>query len=178
MAYAADVTRVLQCYRRLFDPAGSINDKDILSNFSFADEFMSHQLEIRTMKIIMAVQGTNGPGVGEAFTVLADMLFEEKEYKTSKGYSHAIIGDKDNNRRLLHRHSLLKKYIESALFLKANTTQDGQAVKQISFSLAAGLAMMVYLLITMPFQKYLGNYPASFSSSLSSSTSSRTASRS
>ncbi|MBO6026462.1 MAG: hypothetical protein J6P73_04370, partial [Bacteroidales bacterium] len=59
-----------------------------------------------------------------------------------------------------YRHSLLKKYIESALFLKANTTQDGQAVKQISFSLAAGLAMMVYLLITMPFQKYLGNYPS------------------
>ena len=61
---------------------------------------------------------------------------------------------------MLHRHSQLKKYIESALFLKVNTTQDGQAVKQISFSLAAGLAMMVYLLVTMPFQKYLGNYPS------------------
>ncbi len=160
MAYAADVTRVLQCYRRLFDPAGSINDKDIRSNFSFADEFMSHQLEIRTMKIIKAIHNANQPGVSDAFRVLADMLFEEKAYKTNKGYSHVIIDDKDNNRRLLHRHSLLKKYIESALFLKANTTQDGQAVKQISFSLAAGLAMMVYLLITMPFQKYLGNYPS------------------
>ena len=96
----------------------------------------------------------------DSFKVLADMIVKEKAYKTSQGYSHAVIGDKDNNRRLLYRHSLLKKYIESALFLKVNTTQDGQAVKQISFSLAAGLAMMVYLLVTMPFQKYLGNYPS------------------
>lgn len=158
--YANDATRVLQYYRRLFDTIDTNGNEVILSNFSFADEYMSHQIEIRTMKIIKALQDSNQTEVSEAFTILADMLVKEKAYKNTKGYSHTIIDDKDNNRELLRRHSLLKKYIESALFLKANTTQDGQAVKQISFSLAAGLAMMVYLLITMPFQKYLGNYPS------------------
>jgi hypothetical protein len=159
MVYADDVGRVLQDFRNLrdlIDPA----HEEVMVKMGFADEFISHQTDIRTMKILKAFNGHDYAGEKEAFAVLAEMLVEEKAYKTSQGYSHTVNGDETNNRKLIYRHSLLKKYIESALFLKVNTTQDGQAVKQISFSLAAGLAMMVYLLITMPFQKYLGNYPS------------------
>lgn len=157
--YVDDVCRVLQTFRSLRDsiPSGR---EELVTKMNFADEFISHQADIRTMKVLKAVNHPDQQAMRDSFKVLADMIVTEKAYKTSQGYSHAVIGDKDNNRRLLYRHSLLKKYIESALFLKVNTTQDGQAVKQISFSLAAGLAMMVYLLVTMPFQKYLGNYPS------------------
>ena len=159
LAYVDDVSRVLQAFRGLRDSIGQEHEA-LVTKMNYADEFISHQADIRTMKVLKAVNRSDAQQMKEAFKVLADMIVEEKDYKTSRGYSHAVIGDKDNNRRLLYRHSLLKKYIESALFLKVNTTQDGQAVKQISFSLAAGLAMMVYLLVTMPFQKYLGNYPS------------------
>lgn len=159
LSYVDDVSRVLQAFRGLRDSIGQEHEA-LVTKMNYADEFISHQADIRTMKVLKAVNRSDAQQMKEAFKVLADMIVEEKDYKTSRGYSHAVIGDKDNNRRLLYRHSLLKKYIESALFLKVNTTQDGQAVKQISFSLAAGLAMMVYLLVTMPFQKYLGNYPS------------------
>ena len=159
LEYAADVQQVVERFRNLealIDPSNA----ELATKFGFADEFISHQIEIRTMRIIKAIQFHNLPGVEDAIKDLANMLKKETAYKVGRQYSHVVIGDEVNNRKLLHRHSLLKKYIESALFLKSNTTQDGQAVKQISFSLAAGLAMMVYLLITMPFQKYLGNYPS------------------
>ena len=159
MVYAEDVSRVLQAFRNLRDQIGP-GHEEMLSKFGFADEFISHQADIRTMKVLKVINDSEQKELKDAFKTLADLLVNEKEYKSAQGYSHAVAGDKDNNRRVVYRHSLLKKYIESALFLKANTTQDGQAVKQISFSLAAGLAMMVYLLITMPFQKYLGNYPS------------------
>ena len=159
MVYADDVSRVLQAFRSLRDLVG-LGHEEILTKFGFADEFISHQAGIRTMKVLEAISPSNRHELKDAYKALADMLDDEKEYKTEQGYSHTVNGDKDNNRRLIYRHSLLKKYIESALFLKSNTTQDGQAVKQISFSLAAGLAMMVYLMVTMPFQKYLGNYPS------------------
>lgn len=158
VTYVNDVCRVLQEFRGLRDSIGH-DREELVTKMNFADEFISHQADIRTMKVLKALKHPDRQEMADAFKLLADMLVEEKAYKTSQGYSHAVIGDKDNNRRLLYRHSLLKKYIESALFLKVNTTQDGQAVKQISFSLAAGLAMMVYLLITIPFQKHLGNYP-------------------
>ena len=159
MVYAYDVSRVLQAFRRLRDLVGP-NHEETLTKFGFADEFISHQAGIRTMKVLEAISASNRHELKDAYKALADMLDDEKEYKTERGYSHVVNDDRDNNRRLIYRHSLLKKYIESALFLKSNTTQDGQAVKQISFSLAAGLAMMVYLMVTMPFQKYLGNYPS------------------
>ena len=159
MVYADDLCHVLESYRSLFEMVDA-NSQDLVTKMAFTDEFMSHQVELRTMKILKSLRHLDIPEVKDSFSALADMLKKETAYKVAKGYSHAVLNDKDNNRKLLYRHSLLKKYIESALFLKANTTQDGQAVKQISFSLAAGLAMMVYLLITMPFQKYLGNYPS------------------
>ena len=159
MTYVDDVCRVLRVFRGLRDHIDPSHE-EMLTKMGFADEFISHQADIRTMKIIKAINHSDQQELKNAFQALADLLVGEKDYKTLQGYSHTVIGDEDNNRKLLYRHSLLKKYIESALFLKANTTQDGQAVKQISFSLAAGLAMMVYLLITMPFQKYLGNYPS------------------
>ncbi|MBQ3709271.1 MAG: hypothetical protein II887_01055 [Bacteroidales bacterium] len=158
-AYADEVIRVLQAFRSLRDQVPSDNE-EMLTKIGFADEFISHQADIRTMKILKAIEGVDSQELKAAFKVLADLLVDEKSYKISRGYSHTVIGDEVNNRKLLYRHSLLKKYIESALYLKANTTQDGVAVKQISFSLAAGLAMMVSLLATMPFQKYLGNYPS------------------
>ena len=159
MVYVDDVSQVLRAFRDLRDTVDS-KYEDLLTKMGFADEFISHQADIRTMKVLKAINHSDKPELNEAFRAMADLLVEEKAYKTSQGYSHTVVGNKDNNRKLLYRHSLLKKYIESALFLKVNTTQDGQAVKQISFSLAAGLAMMVYLLVTMPFQKYLGNYPS------------------
>lgn len=158
-SYVDDVRRVLLEFRGLRDGI-SRDHEELIAKMNFADEFISHQADIRTMKVLKAINRPDQQKTEVAFRALADMIAEEKAYKISQGYSYAVIGDRDNNRRLLHRHSQLKKYIESALFLKVNTTQDGQAVKQISFSLAAGLAMMVYLLVTMPFQKYLGNYPS------------------
>ena len=158
LAYIDDVCLVLQEFRDLRDSVGQGHD-EMVDKMNFADEFISHETGIRTMKALKAIHRSNNLEKDKAFKVLADRIAEEKLYRTSRGYSHAVVDDKDNNRRLLYRHSLLKKYVESALFLKADTTQDGQTVKQISFSLAAGLAMMVYLLVTTPFQKYLGNYP-------------------
>ena len=159
MVYAADVQQVVQKFRSLeasIDP----DNVEFATKFEFADEFISHQVEIRTIRILKVIQHLKQPGIEDAVKGLVNMLTKETAYKVAKQYSHAVIDDQVNNRRLLRRHSLLKKYIESALYLKANVTQDGTAVKQISFSLAAGLAMMVSLLVTLPFQKYLGNYPS------------------
>ena len=154
--FIADTQTVLKTYRMVFcmiDP----KDEARLVKFRFTDEFISHQLQIQTMKVIKALQ--HREGMEDTAKTLIDILRKETDYKIAKGYSHVIINDELNNRELVNHHSKLKKYIESALYLNVNTTQDGQAVKQISFSLAAGLAMMVYLLITTLFQKYWGNYP-------------------
>ena len=155
-SYIADLQNVMQSYRKIYDMIDPKNEV-MLAKFRFTDEFISHQMQIQTMKMVKALQ--HHEDMQDAIKSLIDALKKETQYKISKGYSHVIINDYANNRKLVNHHSKLKKYIESALYLNVNTTQDGQAVKQISFSLAAGFAMMVYLLITTLFQKYWGNYP-------------------
>ena len=155
--YINDLQLVLQSYRKIYAMIDPKNEA-MLAKFRFTDEFISHQMQIQTMKVLKALQPRED--MQDITKTIIDSLKAETEYKIAKGYSHVIINDDANNRKLVNHHSKLKKYIESALYLNVNTTQDGQAVKQISFSLAAGLAMMVYLLITTLFQKYWGNYPA------------------
>ena len=159
MLYVDDVRQVLTAYRDLFERIVE-NEDDLRWKFGLADEFMSHQVEIRSIKIAKVLDQLKTAGVKDALEAVVALLTDEEQYKKQKGYSHVLVDDLDNNRKLLYRHSLLKKYIESALYLRVNTIQDGTAVKQISFSLAAGLAMMVSLLAAMPFQKHLGNYPS------------------
>lgn len=156
--FARDIRHILSAFRSL--PAMMTDaTEELSSKYAFTDEFMSHQVEIRALRIIRVMDKQSHLELEAARKELEQLFVDEETYKIQRGYSHAVIGDEKNNRQLVYRHSLLKKYIESALFLKVNTTQDGKAVKQISFSLAAGLAMMVSMLITLPFQKYLGNYP-------------------
>lgn len=156
--FGTDARRVMTAFRELFPLLAG--NEELTTKLAFADEYMSHQVEIRALRIIKAIDLQNSPGLDSARKELEQLFVEEETYKIQKGYSHAVVNDEKNNRQLVYRHSLLKKYIESALFLKVDTTQDGKAVKQISFSLAAGLAMMVSMLVTLPFQKYLGNYPS------------------
>ena len=156
--FTGELRRVLTDFRGLKDQMNGLS-QELLSKYAFADEYMSHQVEIRSLRIIRAIDQRKDLNLDLARKELEQLFVEEETYKIKQGYSHAVIDDEKNNRQLVYRHSLLKKYIESALFLKVNTTQDGKAVKQISFSLAAGLAMMVSMLVTLPFQKYLGNYP-------------------
>ena len=158
-SFASNARQIMKEFRDLSPLLGD-GLEELSSKFAFADEYMSHQVEIRALRIIKAIDLQHNPELDSSRKELEQLFVEEETYKIQKGYSHAMIDNEKNNRQLVYRHSLLKKYIESALFLKVNTTQDGVAVKQISFSLAAGLAMMVSLLVTMPFTKYLGNYPS------------------
>lgn len=154
------IRQILRSYRAIMAEAGDYHK----SSFKSVDEFMSHQVEIRSLKLIKAldeqIQGSSDSMYPEARQELVALLHEERDYKISQGYSHSIINDTAHNRDLLSRHSLLKKYVESALYLRVNKKEDGKAVRQMSFGLAAGFAMILSTLVALPFQRHLGNYPS------------------
>lgn len=159
--YAANICNILKQFRSLWSliDVPTMSD-DSKNKFLFTDEYISHVVEFYTVKIIDSIDKSHNADLDHVRNTLVDMLINEHQYKVEKNYSCTIIGDKKNNRELVRRHGLLKKYIESALYLRVNTKQDSRTIEQISFSLAAGLAMIVSTLVVMPFQKHLGNYPA------------------
>mgnify|MGYP007069857013 CR=1 FL=1 len=158
--YLKNVKDILSSYRKLREiidvPSLTEDDK---KEFSFADEYMSHNVDIQTIAIIKHLESLHDESFNHLIASMKKIVQDEKEYKISMGYYYSIDGDGGNNRELVAHHRLLKKHIESALYLKINTIQDGTVAKQVVFGVSAGIAMVITTLIALPFQKYLGNYP-------------------
>lgn len=158
--YIDGVKTIFKKYRELYSLAKKTHDENIISLYAFTDEFMSHQVEMRTIRIIKSIDKQKDTSLDKARKHIADFIIKEQEYKRKQGYKLAAKNKDDSNKELLYRRSLLKKYIESSLYLKIDKTEDGKAIQQVSFSLAAGLAMLVYSLVALIFQKHFGSYPA------------------
>lgn len=130
-------------------------NQDIASVLQFGDEYMSHIVDVQISRAIFQ----NQQAVPTSTQKLSTFLIQERKYKSECKYSHISTENPTQNSLLISRHSLLKKYIESALYLKVNKTPDNLILQQISLSTAAGIALIVSTLISLPFEKFLSHYP-------------------
>ena len=78
-------------------------------------------------------------------------------HKKNMSYPELREDDPGQNRLYLHRFSVLKKYIESVLYLRAPKKRDGVLVEQIYLSIAAGIAMVVATGLSALFRKQFGS---------------------
>jgi len=87
---------------------------------------------------------------------LVEFVKENEAYKESMGYPIVRKVDNSNNRNLVFRHGILKKYIESDLFIKLNKKKDGIAIEQLLYSIAAGVAMIFATVVAFSVQRTFG----------------------
>ena len=71
----------------------------------------------------------------------AQMGIAQREYKSQRGYG-VLNGEVNHDRRLVYHRGMLKKFIESDLYISLDKKKDGVAVEQILYSIAAGVAMI------------------------------------
>lgn len=129
---------------------------NLLNYFSFGDEFIVGTIEQYLYPLI-----DNIPKQGNLKSVrrkLIDYVKEEEKYKEEKGYLIVKPDSPENNRELIFRYGILKKFIESDLFLKVFKKRDGVFVEQIYFSLAAGLSMIFATSIAFYTQQKYGSF--------------------
>ena len=69
--------------------------------------------------------------IGKAINDLID-------YKRKMGYPEVSVENDSVNVEMVFRQGVLKKYVESDLYLNAQVRKDGVFVEQIYYSLAAG----------------------------------------
>ena len=112
------------------------------SLFALCDEFMSHVVELRTIRLIRNVdaypESETRSYIREKFS---QFLAGEYAYKKSKGYG-VMNNDPKHDRELVYHRGMLKKFIESELYIRLDKKKDGVAVEQIYYSIAAGAAMI------------------------------------
>ena len=70
-----------------------------------------------------------------------EMIRSEEDYARESGYA-SFSSDPVNNRDVVYRHGLLKKYVESDLYIVLDTIKTTVAVAHLYDSIDAGVAMM------------------------------------
>ncbi len=150
---AGHARRILDSYRSLFGVIADMDPK--LKNYFFlGDEYMSRQTDYRCFKIFRKSAHTKEIGI---FDRLNELLREEREHKRKMNYETFDSSDNRKNSRLVHHYGMLKKFIESELYIKLKKKRDGFAVEQLYYSIAAGLAMIFATAVGWIFQVKYGN---------------------
>lgn len=157
-AHLAAMKRVVRHYREIMRN-NSENSSDIASIFQYGDEYLSHLTELYAVRLLRSTTTIATEDVECIVLDIKKLITEEHQYKIDQDYAHFSVGNVAECRDMFQHQNMLKKYIESALYLKTDSEPDGMAAQEITLSFAAGLAMLVSMLIALPFQKYLGQYP-------------------
>lgn len=158
-AHLSAIRKIVSHYREVMRKSTEIISDTALI-FQYGDEYMSHLAELYAMRLMRSSASMSVEGIENIRQDIKALIEEEHQYKIAQGYACFLLENVDESRDMFLHQNILKKYIESALYLKSDSEPDGAAAKELTLSFAAGLAMLVSLLIALPFQKYLGEYPA------------------
>lgn len=141
--YVASTDAVLRKFRALYRviDVPTVPEK-VRTYFRLCDEFMSHVVAVQTIRIIKKIDRLpDKTACAWARAEFAALIKREQEYKRSRGYG-IVSDDKEHNRRLIYHRGMLKKFIESELYISLDKKKDGVAVQQLFYSIAAGVAMI------------------------------------
>jgi hypothetical protein len=122
-----------------------------------SDEFMSHIVVLRTTRMLTALE-VSGCSQSQSHIrqKFIDLIQEERKYMAIMGYE-TLNGDPEHDRQLVFHHGMLKKYVESELYIRLDKKKDGVAVEQLYYSIAAGVAMIFATGVAWQTQVKYGN---------------------
>ena len=153
--FFAEAYAVLESYGELLDCLKS-NVKTALCDYcSFGEEFIINLTQSYSYKLL---DRTSENTKSSENATLIEWLVKLGDYKRSRGYSQLTEDKPMKNANLLYRWSVLKKYVESDLFLSVDKRKNGVLKEQVYYSIAAGLSMIFATAVTFTFQQKYGNF--------------------
>ena len=156
--YAGNAALVLERFRALYRliDIPTVSDK-IRGYFRLCDEFMSHSLDVQTIRIIKKMDSApDADALAGARKDLTDLIRKERAYKTMAEYG-MLDGDDRHDRQLVYHRGMLKKFVESELYIHLSKKRDGVAIEQLYYSIAAGVAMIFATAVAWFTQVRYGN---------------------
>lgn len=156
--YVASSHETLRRFRGLYHLIDQPQIPEKLKNsFRMCDEFMTHVLDVRTMHLIKLIDSSSALQCScDLRNKFTDLLVQEHAYRKDAGYD-MLSGEPKHDRELVHHYGMLKKFIESELYIKLDKKKDGVALQQIYYSLAAGVAMVFATAVSWYYQQKYGS---------------------
>lgn len=117
-----------------------------LEAYNFAGDFICAVANQHSLKLLKTISSNNGLNTQKES--LCSLVKKINDLRHERNYSSTTD---------VYRHGVLKKYIESQLYLRVPKKRDGMLVEQAYYSLAAGLAMLFATVVAWAFQRHFGN---------------------
>lgn len=153
-----DVRETLSKYRALSTIIKTPTvSQESYNYFEFGDEFMSNIVDQQFSSLLARLE-TRDKVFAEGYREkIVSLIESENRYKREQGFPVVSLDSPDNNRSLVFRRGVLKKFVESDLFLTAKKKKDGVLVEQVYLSIAAGISMIFATAVAFSFQRTFGN---------------------
>ncbi|MBI2341880.1 MAG: hypothetical protein HYU98_04025 [Deltaproteobacteria bacterium] len=123
-------------------------DEDVRTAFRHVDEFLGIAIDGLLNSLHNAIVDSNLDEVlkNELNCIITPLISGEFEYR--KTHNYAVYTIEGENELFLYRKGILKKIVTSILFLDTYTHEAGTIVKDIIFATAAGLAMVIFVVVS------------------------------
>lgn len=157
--YIGQIIKITDRYRKLKNLVyDSALYEDVRILHSFGNEFLSNLIEFQTYRLLELIKQKDSSCYERVEDKLMQLVREERKYKKQQNYKVVEKNSADHNRAVFFRMRLLKKFVESHLFLNAYKKKDGQMAEQVYYSIAAGISMIFATAIAFSFQQKYGNF--------------------
>lgn len=147
--YIRYISMIRESYRSLDVP------EEQRQAYSFGDEDLSLLIDSYSYYLI-----ANMPK-GDNRNKVTSLVRSEQDYRIAKKYPSIPVKGQSNE-LYLFRKNILKKYVESSLYLSTAEGKEGKVIDSIVSGAAAGLAMVFATAVTYYAQLRFGSFTMSF----------------
>lgn len=156
-SYIEDIRQIASQYREMWD---ELQKQDITDQqreyYLFGDDFLGNIIEQYTFQIMTLLKGK--PIFEELKPELHKLVEDEIAHRKKRGFRLLNKNDEKYNSLVITQRNVLKKFVESDLFLQIVKKKDGFLAEQFYYSIAAGIAMIFATVISFFATQRFGNF--------------------
>jgi hypothetical protein len=137
--FLADLAVLLDAWRQRRAGLGNgrlPSSVEVRETFAYTDEYLSQILEHKLTTLIAATEA-HEPLTG-ARSRLCEAVLAERSHRKASGYDGVDDGDPEH---FVYRRGLLKKLVNSVLWLEISKQKEGRGLGNLGAAIAAGAAM-------------------------------------
>ncbi|GAB6123031.1 hypothetical protein [Dysgonomonas termitidis] len=155
--YIRDIRDIALQYREMWD---ELTKPDITQQqrefFLYGDDFLGNITEQYTFQIMRFLEGR--PVYARLKPELHRLVEDEIAHRKKRGFRLLEKDDEKHNSLVISQRNILKKLVESDLFLQIVRKKDGLLAEQFYYSIAAGIAMVFATVVSFFATLRFGNF--------------------
>lgn len=150
-----ELKKCIEAYWNLKKDVATVGNAEVTTIYDFGDEYLGALAKYHSLRILSRIEKKIPESPARQQYI--DFIRMVDMNRKAKGFPVAEDGNQTENNNLVHRHSVLKKFFESELFVDLDKKKDGVAFEQTLYAIAAGLAMIFATVVSFSVQKAYGS---------------------